>query len=152
MTELWVLPPPNRSSWFAKIDWYLNWQLCKGLTHEKRRPAVELLRVNEDNEIPWFEPPTFPKAPLLVATRGRIPADGCMVLETGHSLKAWLTEVRRINEQLRGKSLRVFLPPDYEPKEAADVWRGFSHTTSDCKVEFTADEEAKTWPTQSKKN
>ncbi len=146
--DLWVLPPPARSAWFAKIDWYLNWQLCKGLAHETRRPSVEILRVSEENGLAWTEPPVSEPNPLLVSAKGRLPADRCMILDPGKSLKTWLTRVRDIAGKMQLRRLRVYLPDGIAVTEAQEVWRSFS--SQDFTIEFTADEDATIWPTQSK--
>lgn len=150
MTDLWVLPSPSHSAWFAKIDWYLNWQMCKGLAHETRRPSVELLRLSEENGVPWFDPPKISEAPLLVAAKGRIPALGCMVLEGEPALKAWLRRAHALAGELKVSSLRVFLPIGFTVNEATQAWRGLPKL--DIQTDFTPDEESAAWPTQSKLN
>lgn len=144
ISDLWVIPPPLRSSWFAKIDWYLNWQLCKGLAHGTRRAPVEILRVTEEHGLPWYPPPVADPNPLMVLSKGRLPAIRCLVLEPGNSIKTWLTQVRFLAQQMNLHTLRVYLPTGTTITEANEVWRSFS--SSDLNIEFTADEDASTWP------
>lgn len=149
---LWVLPPPTKSAWFAKIDWYLNWQMCKGLAHEPRRLSHEMLRLIEENELPLSEPPQDNHAPLMIIAHGRLPASKCVVIEYGKSLKTWLTRVHQLAEHLNTDQLRVFLPYDSTRTEAEQIWRSFPAPSVKMNIEFSPNEDATQWPNQFPKN
>ncbi len=138
--DLWVLPPPTKSAWFAKIDWYLNWQMSKGLSHVSPRASAELLQLTSENGMDFIEPPMDKTAPLMVISNGRIPAQKCVVIDFTKSLKAWLTSVHRLSELLQVENLRVFLPPGSTPTEAQEIWRSCS--TKNINIEFSPDEDA----------
>lgn len=139
-SDLWVLPQPAESHWFSRIDWYLNWQLCKGLAHERQLPHAELFRVMEENGIPFVDVPVTKQAPLMVLSQGRIPAAKCIVIENSKTLKTWLGRVHQLVQGLHIKSARVFLPKGANSSQAADVWRSLEKL--DMEVEFSPDEES----------
>ncbi|NJL25506.1 MAG: hypothetical protein HC902_10270 [Calothrix sp. SM1_5_4] len=46
--DLWVLPSPRYSHWLSRLDWYLNWQICKGLAYGGLHLPAELYRISEE--------------------------------------------------------------------------------------------------------
>ena len=139
--DLWVLPPPSESQWFARIDWYLNWQLCKGLAFEKAKPSVELFRVLEEGDL-HFEPhPSNPDWPLMVISQGRIPCTKCMVIAQTGGLKAWLMAVLGNAQKLNVQKMRIFLPKGSEKDEAEALWRTMN-SEQNIFAEFCRDEDA----------
>ena len=139
--DLWVLPLPAQSQWFSRVDWYLNWQMCKGLAHEKSKPSVELFRVMEEGGVQFQPTPTDPKWPLMVISNGRIPAGKCVVIEKSKTLKDWLEQVASVAQNLHAQTLRVFLPSDSSPAEARKILKDLKN--SQINIEFTSDEDAK---------
>lgn len=122
-TDLWVLPPPRLSAWFPRVDWYLNWQLSKGLAYSGLNLPSETLHLMEQYETPL---PRVPEAdaeqPLLVLSHNRLPAAKCVVVEMASGLKPWLERVHQIALDLGAKNARVFLPSKATLEEAEKVW------------------------------
>jgi hypothetical protein len=139
--DLWVLPTPSESQWFARIDWYLNWQMCKGLAFEKARPSVELFRILEEGELQFEASVSDPSWPLMVMSHGRIPCSKCMVIDPRGSLDGWLNRAFEQAQKLKVRSLRLFLPKNAEKSQAESLWRGLNKDTS-ITTEFCMDEEA----------
>src|SRR5882757_1653589 len=98
--DLWVLPPPSHSRWFAPIDWYLNWQLCKGLAHTPTKAPIELFRILEDSGLNIIMDPPLEDPPLMVASVGRLPASKCVVLPY-RGLKTWIKNVHNLAKGLQ---------------------------------------------------
>jgi hypothetical protein len=124
--------------------------MCRGLAHETRRPSVELLRLSDENGVIWFDAPEIPMAPLMIATRGQVPAGRCLVLRSESGLKPWLKRIHTLATDLQILSLRVFLPTEFTVSEARQAWRSLPAT--ELKIEFTPDEESAIWPMQFKTN
>lgn len=137
--DLWVLPPPRLSAWFPKIDWYLNWQMSKGLAYAGLHLPNETHRLAEEFDITLPEPINDPPPPLLILNHGRIPAPKCVVLDVNSRLKGWLERVYEVSENLQAKSIHVFLPTKFEVSEAKEIW---SDRFKDRKAKFSSDEEA----------
>jgi hypothetical protein len=137
-SDLWVIPPAEQSRWFSHIDWYLNWQLCRGLAREKLKPSVELFRVLEETGIRYVEQEVEKSSPLMVAAEGRLPAALCVVVAREKTLKSWLSSVRKMSAKLNARSLRIFLPTGAKHDEAVEIWRSFS--AHDIEIEFSLDE------------
>lgn len=123
-TDLWVVPPSNHSAWFARLDWYLNWQMCKGLAHRPARPSPEVERLAAEYDIPIPFAASADPGPLLIASHGLVPAEKCLVLPYAGDLKAWLTRMARVAEELRSDSVAVFLPSGVSRGSAESLWPG----------------------------
>lgn len=138
--DLWILPPPAHSHWFSHIDWYLNWQMCKGLTHTPVKPPAELFQVMEEGGLNIIMDPPVETAPLMVASLGRLPAAKCVVLPYTKGVKTWLKQAHHLATSLHAIRIRVFLPHGADDKEARETWSGYSGAA--IEAEFTTDIEA----------
>lgn len=114
--EIWILPTPHESPWSARIDWYLNFQLSRGLKNQSahRSPVLEKLL----DEIKWALPADvqIKHAPLLIATMGRLPAEWILVPER------W-DQADKIFEPtlgLKRQHLRVFAPSHFKSSVLKD--------------------------------
>jgi hypothetical protein len=137
--DLWVIPPSAHSRWFARIDWYLNWQMSKGLAQQRQKPPLELMRVLEDSGLA-FEPNMDASAgPLLVGSAGRIGCERCLVLDFKSDVSAWLGLVHKHCSDLLSKRARVFLPHGVSAAAAQAQWKKLSPL--ETHLEFSIDEE-----------
>ncbi len=138
---LWVLPPPRLSAWFPLVDWYLNWQMSKGIAYSGIHLPNEVLRLAEDYEVelPVIKP-THQPAPLLVLAKGRLPTDKCVVLDFLDDEKQWLKHAHEISLNLDVKNVHVFLPNKVAKEQAIKIW-GASFAKRECR--FSSDTEAK---------
>lgn len=135
--DLWVLPAPRQSHWFRRLDWYLNWQMCKGLAYSGLHLPSEIYRVAEEHAQPLPRRTSGHKGetPLLVAADGRLPTRMCLVCPLASSLSEWLANVAEQLNGLKVERVRVFLPEGAKAGEAAKIWK----SKSNHKVEFTMD-------------
>jgi hypothetical protein len=150
MNSLWVLPTPGHSAWFAKIDWYLNWQMTRGLTHEARQPSTTLMRLTREHGLPDPIPAVTSPVPLMVSARGRVAAEQCVVIGEPENLSDWLKRVHQLIQALNHSSARIHLPTGASRPKADELWKTLSKQ-SKISIEFIVDEEAATWPIQSVK-
>lgn len=140
-----MLPTPRHSRWFTHWDWYLNWQMCKGLGYGGLHLPPETHRVAEEYGVgvprtASARGGTVP--PLLIASQGRLPAAQCLVLDGADDLKSWLASARRLADDLRAADVRVYLPEDSTVKEAEKLWKSAAGPDTPCTVHFTRDLEA----------
>lgn len=138
--DLWVLPPPRVSAWFSRVDWYLNFQMSKGVAYPGLHLPNETLSLAEEYEVP-LPPPSAPdpSAPLLVLSLGRLPTRKCAVVEAKTFGGSWLEKVHAIALNLDAKGVHVFLPAKMAVSEAKKVWDG---RFSSHPARFSADTEA----------
>ena len=134
--DLWIVPPHSNSNWFTRLDWYLNWQMCKALAHRHLPPPAEVFRLAHDYGIPVDENKTSNQAPLMVACAGKLPTDACVVLEFESELKDWLTKANTIAFQMQAKSARIYLPTGQARAKALGIWEKLRGT---CTAEFMED-------------
>lgn len=135
-TDLWIVPPSSHSAWFAQLDWYLNWQMCKGLTHKPVVADAQMYRLAEAYEVQIQSAPLSKNAPLLIAAREFLPAAQCLVLPYGGDLKQWLLEAKTIAFKMKCESAQVFLPSGADAEKAEKTWMGLS---GECRAIFTND-------------
>jgi hypothetical protein len=143
-SDLWLLPPPRSSAWFAVIDWYLNWQLSKGLAYAGLHLPNETLRLAEDYEVKLPSVTTAGEdsgVPLLVVSQGRLPANKCVVLETeGRKHEDWLKQGFEIALNLNAKSVHVFLPSKASAEQSEKMWKA---RFPDRTTRFSSDSDVK---------
>jgi hypothetical protein len=142
-SDLWLVPPPRSSAWFAVIDWYLNWQLSKGLSYPGLHLPTEILRLAEDYEggLPMKEAAGEDSGvPLLVLSSGRLPTTKCVVLDTGSKQEDWIKHGFEIALNLDAKSVHVFLPNKASKEESQAMWKA---RFADRSTRFSSDAEAK---------
>lgn len=135
--DLWILPTPRNSRWFTHLDWYLNWQMCKGLAYGGLHLPPETYRVAEEYGVSVTDRDTAGEAPLLLSVEGRIPAYRCLVIDYDEGLRAWLDQAGRLAKGLQAREVRVFLPTGHRPSEAKKSWK-----TTGIDVQFLPDLEA----------
>lgn len=138
--DLWVLPQAAHSRWFSRIDWYLNWQMTKGLAHQPLKASVELLRVMEETGVQFTAEFVTNATPLMVASLGRVNASQCVVIDFEDKLKPWLGKIHQLSSGLKPKRMRVFLPQGCDSKPAQEIWQKLSLPGTE--VEFSLDEAA----------
>ncbi|MGE4133014.1 MAG: hypothetical protein AB7F86_15340 [Bdellovibrionales bacterium] len=140
-SDLWILPPPRISAWFPRIDWYLNWQMSKGLAYSGLHLPSQTLQTASSFEI---EVPTFPaldsSAPLLILSQSRLPSPKCLVLDQ-EGERPWLKRCNESIKELGARRAHMFLPEGTATKSAEKIWREFNSPAS---VTFSANEEAQT--------
>ena len=124
--DLWALPTPDHSRWFARLDWYLNWRMCQGLAYSGLSLSPEIRQVAELHEVPIA---TLDKTPgcLLVATNDRLPTPRCMVVSGARSPETWLQEIASRAGSLQLSSLSIFLPTHVDHEFALKHWPASPH-------------------------
>lgn len=139
--DLWVIPPPRMSSWFARLDWYLNWQMTRGLAYSGLHLSNELMSLAEHYEVqvPDLKVPDEP--PLLVLSHARVPAKKCLVLNMRPGgLGEWLREAHDIGVKLGAEKLQIFLPAQTKVKDAKGIWaKQFSSRSAEFFADSTGD-------------
>lgn len=138
-TDLWIVPPSQHSAWFAHLDWYLNWQMCKGLVHRTATPDAQVFMLAKEYEIPVSSSTVSEKSPLLISCGTLVPAKSCLVLPFKGDLKEWLIEAKTIAFKLMCANVHIFLPAGSETDKAEKAW---SKLSGECTVTFFEDTEA----------
>ncbi len=141
--DLWALPTPGFSRWFTRLDWYMNWQMSKGLAYGGLHLPAETYRIAEqyDVSVPKAATPSASAtlAPLLIDPFGRVPARRCLVVDGAGSLKVWLGEIAELSQRLQALEIRIFLPKEATLPDAEKAWRNYSiqaHFTTDLLKEI----------------
>lgn len=137
--DLWILPPPSHSRWVARVDWYLNWQICKGILHAAASVADRLQKLAQEYEVDVpgrFGGAALDVAPLLISSRGLIPAARAVVL--GQPEERWLARAKAVAVGLGATEISVFLPRAALRDRAEAEWL---RLPGHCEAHFVEEEE-----------
>lgn len=71
--DLWVVSPPELSTWSRQIDWYLNFQISRGLRNQSRPRPAQISHLLQ--QIQWDLPEQFldESQSLLISSLRRLP-------------------------------------------------------------------------------
>lgn len=131
-SDLWIVPHLEKSQWTARLDWYLNFQICKASRHKTAQTPVFVNEVVKEAELEKFYRPVSQSAPLMIASEQLLPNKWVVVLPWANDMGAWGKEVFEIWKGLNNPALRVFLPPGQSAGTFQQSW--VHHSASE---EFT---------------
>lgn len=121
-SDLWILPSPDVCFWARKIDWYLNFQLARAENHRPPQWTPGLIEILKEEGL---EPPStesWGEAPLLIASRHRLPTSQAVELPYNGRIKDWMEAAEKIWRDLGRPSLRLFLPQNVQINQAEAHW------------------------------
>lgn len=122
-SDLWILPALNESLWTTKLDWYLNFQVCKASRHQSPRVASYVTDVLRETELGSFPVQRDSKAPLMIASEGLLPNKWVVLVPLQDNLQDWTAEIFKIWQNLKNPTLRVFLPPGQSAGHFQNFWQ-----------------------------
>lgn len=132
-SDLWVVPDLEKSQWTAKLDWYLNFQICKSSRHNQPITPEFIDSVLAETELPKKAFKNRDLAPLMIASSELLPNKWVVILPWHGDLTKWTSEIFEIWQKLKEPSLRVFLPPGQSTGNLTLAWQTH-HTFQDFTV------------------
>lgn len=121
-SDLWIMPDLETSNWTAKLDWYLNFQICKSSRHvAPKLPAFLKDVISETGLEKKFIAPD-PKAPLMIASEELLPNKWVVIIPWDNDIVQWSTKSFEIWQKLNEPSIRVFLPPGQSTGNLESTW------------------------------
>lgn len=132
-SDLWIVPDLEKSQWTAKLDWYLNFQICKSSRHHTPSLPAFLKEVLVETELEKKSLKPNYNAPLMIASSELLPNKWVVILPWQGDLSKWTSEVFEIWQKLKEPSLRVFLPPGQSTGNLQLAWQTH-HTVPDFTV------------------
>lgn len=121
--DLWILCDLEKSPWTAKIDWYLNFQICKSSRHHSQSLPEFLSEVLEKTELEKKNIQLDKSAPLMIASQDLLPNKWVVLLPWNNDMAGWSTQAFEIWKKLNKPSLRVFLPPGQSAGNFQTPWQ-----------------------------
>lgn len=122
-SDLWIVPDLPKSQWTAKLDWYLNFQICKSSRHKAPELPEFISEVLAETELEKPQTPTDEMAPLLIASQTLLPNKWVVVLPWNGDMTAWIQKSFEIWQNLKQPSLRIFLPPGQNAGNLQRAWQ-----------------------------
>jgi hypothetical protein len=121
-SDLWVVPQLGKSQWTAKLDWYLNFQLCKSSRHVSPQVPVYLNEVIKEAELEKFYRPVVKTAPLMIASEPLLPNKWVVVVPWDDNLNSWTESIFQVWTGLNQPTMRIFLPPGQSTGTLQQSW------------------------------
>lgn len=124
--RMWIAPSPIHSLWSRKLDWYLNFRISKGLTHQAQPRSEQLEAIL--SRIEWKIPAQtdITEKPLLIASGLWLPCDWLLILEDFANEKTNidknLEKVARAWSDLGEPALRLFAPSQLSRETVSHQW------------------------------
>lgn len=121
-SDLWILPASGQSHWTEKLDWYLNFQICKASRHVAPQVGGFITEVLTETEIPALEIKAGRQAPLMIASASLLPNKWVVILPITSNFDAWVAEIARVWKDLGSPTFRAFLPPGQSAGRLLELW------------------------------
>lgn len=110
-SDLWIVPDLEKSQWTARLDWYLNFQVCKSARHQTQKLPGFINEVLDETEISKISVQSNSTAPLMIPSEKLLPNKWVVILPWQGDLNTWTAKALEIWRSLKQPSIRVFLPP-----------------------------------------
>lgn len=121
-SDLWVVPDLEKSKWTAKLDWYLNFQICKSSRHVSPKQAPFLKEVVSETGLEKKFIPSNPKSPLMIPSETLLPNKWLVIIPWDNDMSQWASQSFEIWQKLKEPSIRIFLPPGQNTGSLESVW------------------------------
>ncbi|MGZ3769837.1 MAG: hypothetical protein ACXVCP_09425 [Bdellovibrio sp.] len=122
-SDLWIMPELEKSNWTAKLDWYLNFQICKSSRHVSHHVAPYLEHVVTETGLEQKHISMEQAQPLMIASSELLPNKWIVVIPWQNNMGQWAQQCFKIWQSLKEPSIRVFLPPGQNAGELESQWR-----------------------------
>ncbi len=132
-SDLWIVPDLEKSQWTARLDWYLNFQVCKASRHQQPALPSFVEEVLRETELDKKNFKNRDQAPLMIASSELLPNKWVVVLPWSGDLTKWTAQVFEIWQKLKEPSLRIFLPPGQSTGNLQLAWQAH-HAVQDFTV------------------
>jgi hypothetical protein len=117
--DLWVTAHPFESKITVKLDWYLNFQITKGLSHATHPIAENVRQILDKCELAELHFIDEQTQDLLISAQNLVPARWVLVVPFSTN---WTASIFRHWQNLSKPKLRVFLPDQFQVKEFEKAW------------------------------
>lgn len=121
-SDLWIVPQLEKSQWTARLDWYLNFQICKSSRHKMALTPLFVNEVIKETDLNKFYRPVAAQAPLMIASEQLLPNKWVVLVPWDGDMAAWVKEVFQVWSGLKEPGLRVFLPPGQSAGLFQQAW------------------------------
>lgn len=122
-SDLWIVPDLEKSQWTARLDWHLNFQICKASRHVSPSLPTFLSDVLTETDLEKKSIKQKSAAPLMIACENLLPNKWVVILPWKGNLAEWTAELHEVWRQLKEPSLRVFLPPGQSMGNLQLAWQ-----------------------------
>lgn len=132
-SDLWIAPDLEKSPWTAKLDWYLNFQICKASRHRRRELSQYLTEVLNETEMTSSTVISSTEQPLMIASEKLLPNKWVVLVPWDDDMTQWTQEIFKVWKNLNEPTLRIFMPPGQSTGGLQMAWQSL-HPSQDFTV------------------
>lgn len=119
--DLWIVCQATNSNWTVKLDWLINFQICKFEIRKKVSASNFIQQVVSQTELDVPIEIKSENEVLLISTPKLIPAKWIAQIPFS-DIEIWTKEIYKTWSSLGKPSLRVFLPSKVETASYSELW------------------------------
>lgn len=123
--QLWVIPDVSNSSWTMKIDWYLNFQICRAQRHSMRHLPEYVDKVIDQTGLDKPVVTTSDSSTLLIASENLLPNKWVALVPLHKNYAQWVQQVAETWASLGHPTLRIFLPAGQKAGQFNELWQSY---------------------------
>jgi hypothetical protein len=120
--DIWVTPMANNSAHSGRIDWYINGQMTKALSHVPVAMEPALNNIIRENDLKLPPSPLQPDSEILIATQNHLPTRWIVMVDYSKSTTKWVKSLTESALGLKVKSIRLFSGPDFDFPHFEKSW------------------------------
>jgi hypothetical protein len=121
--QLWALPNISNSRWAVKIDWYLNFQICRAQRHISRELPEFVDHVITETGLDKPILKYDDNSTLLISSEHLLPNKWVALVPLHANYGRWVQQVSETWSSLQKPSLRVFLPAGQSAGDFNELWQ-----------------------------
>ncbi|MGZ3774010.1 MAG: hypothetical protein ACXVCY_16215 [Pseudobdellovibrionaceae bacterium] len=121
-SDLWIMPDLEKSNWTAKLDWYLNFQICKSSRHVSLKLSSFVTSVLNETGLEEKQAPKTQQDPLMIASERLLPNKWVVIIPWNNDASSWAKQSFEVWQKLKEPSLRIFLPPGQRTGSLESAW------------------------------
>lgn len=134
---LWILPSLTESGWSTRIDWYLGFQLRRGLPHRRFDFSSDMRQLMEAYEETLPKIPRTEELPLMIASENLLPNHQTVLIPSKPTDGAeWVKSCKRVWKGLGSPITRIFLPKSISGTEFEKTWGKSQASAADDAIEL----------------
>lgn len=124
--DMWICPDIGNSHWSVELDWHLNHQIRKGLSHKTQMLDAQVKGLLYENQMISTDIQAT-TTNLMVGSSFQLPARWVLVIPWNGQLQKWVQSVFQHWETLGKPTARIFLPQNIAMADFSREWQKLSN-------------------------
>ena len=109
-SQIWFIPEKNISNWTRFLDWHINFLIAQSNLKSKQDLPSALKSILSEEQIEFEMDLKGSYEQTLLSTHDYLPNTSTVMIRNFQDIDSWLQQIKLTVEQLKLKSIRIFLP------------------------------------------